>query len=432
MSAEEKWANFRPPEGFQALPSALEGFEIYGPATGDRGFVGPKAVRCAQCGASARFDVAKQAVACPFCAWVAPKESAVIGRDAADGEFTSAALDEGGEGFGVERRELSCQGCGALIALEEGALAATCPFCASAQVSVREHATARGLRPTALLPFSISADAARKEASRWLGQGWFHPKDLGHLARVDAFVGLYAPYWLFSADLSSTWEAEVGRERTITKRNSEGQTETETVIDWQWRKGAVSLSLKDLLVPGTSKISARLLARVEDAFDLDALSTYDPSLLAGFQAQTYDVGLPDAWEQGRAKMREAARRACMSDTGSSHVRSFSMTADLAREAWRHILIPIWISAYRYEGRTFVVLVDGSTGRIAGQKPIDWSKLYLAVAAALAPGLLLGIIGLPLLLVGIGAFVILAAVVLLIAGAIGAFFLYQHAIESEAL
>lgn len=433
MTMGEKWASWRPPETFQALPSALDGFEVYGPVPeAKRSAAGPESVRCPQCGAAARFNIAKQTVACAFCGWTEAKQREVVGRDAADGEFTRTALERGAEGFGIDRRELSCQGCGASLALEAGAMAATCPFCASSQVSVREHATISGLRPTALLPFAIPAEGARLGASIWLGQGWFHPPDLARIARVDAFMGIYAPYWLFSSDITSEWEAEVGKERTITKTNREGKTETETVIDWEWRKGVVSLTIRDLLVPGTAKISARLLHRIEGTFDLDRLLTYDPKQLAGFQAQTYDVGLPDAWEQGRSEMREQARRACMSDTGSSHVRSFSMTADLDREAWRHVLLPLWISAYRYDGRTFVVLVDGSTGSVAGQKPIAWNKVYLAIAAMILPGLGLGLLGLPLLLLGVGAVVLLVAAVLLIAGAVGAVFLYQHAIESEAL
>ena len=435
MSAGDA-GSWSPPEGYEPLDSLLEGFEVYGPAPtaeGDDGAAaGPTTVRCPQCGASARFDVGKGAVACGFCGWADEAAPEVVGRDAADGEFTREALAQGAEGFGVDRRELACQGCGALIALEEGAMAASCPFCASPQVAIRDHATVSGLRPTAILPFAVKTEAARKTAGAWLGKGWFHPADLGQLARVDAFVGLAVPYWTFSAALDSAWEAEVGTERTITTINDEGETETETVIDWSWRQGSVHIEISDLLVPGTTKISARLLGRIEPRFELDRLVAYEPKLLAGFGAQTYDVSLPDAWEAGRGRMRERARSACMSDTGSSHVRNFSMSADLDDEAWRHVLLPVWISAYRYGDRTYVVLIDGSSGEVAGQKPIAWWKVWTAVALLLSPGIGLGLVGLPLLLIGVGAFVLVLAAVLLIAGAIGSFFLYQHAIESEAL
>lgn len=427
------WASWVAPQGFVRLESQLEGIEVWGPVpdAAEGTPASPVAVRCPQCGASARFDVAKGTVGCPFCGWSDEGGAEVVGRGAASGEFTPEVLARGAEGFGVDRRELGCGACGAVIAVESGSLAATCPFCASHQVAIREHATVSGLRPTAILPFAVQSDACRTIAAEWLGQGWLHPDDLGRLARVDGFVGIYVPYWTFSADTSSDWKAEVGTERSHTSTNEKGETETKTVISWQWKSGHVSLSLRDLLVPGTTRLSARLLSRIEDAFRLESLARYQPELLAGFQAQTYDVPLPDAWEAGRHRMREQAREACHAATGSSHVRSFSMTADLDDESWRHVLLPLWVSAYRYAGRTWVVVIDGSSGQVAGQKPVAWWKVWTTVALLLSPAALCFLVGIPLLLLGVGLFVVIAGVVAAIVGTVFAVMVYGHATESEA-
>lgn len=49
------------------------------------------------------------------------------------------------------------------------------------------------------------------------------------------------------------------------------------------------------------------------------------------------------------------------------------------------------------------MVNGQTGTIAGQMPVDWTKVWLVIAALLAPGVLLGLLGLlTLLLGGVGA------------------------------
>jgi Zn finger protein HypA/HybF involved in hydrogenase expression len=428
------WAAWVAPQGFVRLESQLDGIEVWGPAPDDvEGTVAaPAAVRCPQCGASARFDVAKGRVGCPFCGWAAESASEVVGRGAAAGEFTPEVLARGAEGFGIDRRELGCGSCGAVIAVDVGALAATCPFCASNQVAIREHATVSGLRPTAILPFAVQSEACRKTAAEWLGQGLFHPDDLGRLARVDGFVGVYVPYWTFSADTSSDWKAEVGTERTHTSTNTKGEQETKTIVEWRWKSGQVALSQKDLLVPGTTRLSARLLSRIEAAFRLDGLARYQPELLAGFQAQTYDVPLPDAWETGRHRMREKAREACHSATGSSHVRSFTMTADLQDESWRHVLLPIWVSAYRYAGRTYVVLIDGSSGQVAGQKPVAWWKVWTAIAVLLSPAACCFLVGIPLLLLGVGLFFVIAGVIAALVGTVLAALVYSHATESEAL
>jgi hypothetical protein len=420
-----------PPAGWRELPSRVEGFAVWGPPE-EAAPDGPVAVRCPQCGAAAGFDVARGAVGCSFCGWAAEKRPEVVGRDAGAGAFTRDALARGSDGFGVDRRELACRSCGAVLALEAGALSATCPFCASNEVAIRDAPTVQGLRPTAILPFAIQAAACRDRAAAWLGSGWLHPADLGRVARVDAFVGIYVPFWTFSADVASTWRAEVGHERTEHYRDpATGEQKHRTVIDWRWEDGSARTEVRDLLVPGTTRLSARLLGQLTGGFALDRLAVYDPTLLAGFQAQTYDVALPDAWERGRHEMRERARRDCHANTGSSHVRSFSMTADLQGEAWRHVLLPIWVSAYRYAGKTWMVMVDGSTGQVVGQKPVEWWKVWAAIAALLTPGLALMVVGIPLLLLAIGAVVLPIGLVLFVAGAIGSGLLYAHATASEA-
>ena len=77
----------------------------------------------------------------------------------------------------MERKELHCDACGATLTLAEGALSATCPFCASNKVAVRA-ASGDQLRPRVLIPFKIKPDDLRSRVSKWLGQGWYHPEGL--------------------------------------------------------------------------------------------------------------------------------------------------------------------------------------------------------------------------------------------------------------
>jgi hypothetical protein len=145
------------------------------------------------------------------------------------------------------------------------------------------------------------------------------------------------------------------------------------------------------------------------------------------QAQAYDVTLEKAWEAGRGQMREQTRQACLAQASTSQVRNFSMSLDFADESWRYILAPVYISNYTYGGKTFQAMVNGQTGAIAGQRPVDWNKVWLAIAALLTPGVLFSLIGLitiPLagIGVGLGAF----GFVLLVIGVIVAIIIYTQA------
>jgi predicted lipid-binding transport protein (Tim44 family) len=77
------------------------------------------------------------------------------------------------------------------------------------------------------------------------------------------------------------------------------------------------------------------------------------------------------------------------------------------------------------------MVNGQTGEVAGQKPVAWLRVWLAIAGLLMPGACLGLIGLlTLALGGIGVVGLVLGFILLIAGLIGAVIIFQKARASE--
>jgi hypothetical protein len=76
-----------------------------------------------------------------------------------------------------------------------------------------------------------------------------------------------------------------------------------------------------------------------------------------------------------------------------------MDLDFSEESWRYILLPVYVAAYRYQDKPYQVMVNGQTGTIAGQRPVDWTRVGLVAAALAAPGLLLCLLGLLTLLFG---------------------------------
>ena len=134
----------------------------------------------------------------------------------------------------------------------------TCPFCASNQVNLRDAAQV-AMRPRFLVPFSVDSKTVAASAKAWLGKGWMHPAGLAKMASVESFTGIYLSYWTFSADMHSTWEAEVGYERSESYYDSSsGEWRTRTVIDWEWQNGSVHPSVDNLLIPGSTRLSKRL------------------------------------------------------------------------------------------------------------------------------------------------------------------------------
>ncbi|MEZ4317413.1 MAG: hypothetical protein R3F61_07910 [Myxococcota bacterium] len=415
---------YRPPEGFVLVRSHLDGVEVYAPVAVDE--VMEQRVRCAGCGASIAWDPGRQALHCSYCGTTS---EARRGRDEGEGEFTAESLARGARGWGTERPELHCEGCGAVLTLDPGHLAATCPFCASSRVTVRET-TEDALRPTRVLPFRVQSAEAVRTAREWLGRGWLRPPGVVEAAQLDRFLGVYLPYWVFGAHLTCAYECEVGTDRWVTVRR-DGRTERQRVTDWVWKSGQVAFRSDGVVVPGTARVAG--LDRV-GSFPLESVVPYTPDVLVGFAAHSYDVALPEAWDTGRARLRSLAADAAKSNAGGDRQRNFSASVDLNEESWSYALLPVWLSTYTWDGRRWVLVVNGASGEVGGTRPVAWSRVYLAILALLTPGFFTGVcIGLPtLLFMGFGLVVWIFAFILIGLGGIGSVVLYNHALGEERL
>jgi len=276
----------------------------------------------------------------------------------------------------------------------------------------------------------LDAQDCQPRVKEWLGKGWMHPSGLSHAAASTQFRGIYLPFWTFDATIKADWRAEVGYQRTERYYDSTSKSwKKRTRIEWQWESGQITQSPDDWLGIGTTRISQVLLKRLYP-YNLSALTAYNPDFLAGWQALNYDIKLQDAWSTVKAEMRERARKGCRDQIKSSHVRNFSMLADFEDETWRYILLPVYAAAYRFEGVTYQVLINGQTGIVAGLKPVAWWKIWLAITGLLSPGLLLALIGLVLLLFGgIGIFALALAAIIFMVGLVISINIFNQATQA---
>ncbi len=424
--------SWKPPEHFIKIDSRVPGVIVYAPKPPETDKEEVKSYTCPNCGANIAYDVSAGGVACEYCGYVAPIRAINVGKSADEFEFTLETVSQSKQGWGIERQILHCDSCGGELSIAPGSLTTTCPFCASNQVNVTKSLE-ETLRPRYLIPFKITQEQAAVLAGEWLGKGWYRPKELNPNTVIRRFNGIYLPFWTFDAAINARWEAQVGYEKKVRHYNAQQKRwETRTKIEWRWEDGHVQLNIDDLLITGSNprQVNHRYLEAIKP-YDMGELVLYEPDYLAGWKAQAYQTTLTEAWESAKRIIREEAKQACHQDIPTNHVRNFSMSADFADESWRYILLPVYLATFKYENEPYQVILNGQTGAVAGQKPVAWWKIWLVIAALLAPGMILSFVGVTLTLIGdTGAGAIALGVIFFVIGLILSVLLYQRISKLE--
>ena len=335
---------------------------------------------CVSCGADYRYDPGQTRLICDHCGdeqqidASGPRTPVIRELD-----FRSALESQLPAQEIEETRVTTCTSCGAQVELGSDTHATECPFCASPVVT--GTGTHRHIKPRALLPFALDEAAARKAMTDWLGRLWFAPDGLQDYARKGRRMqGIYVPYWTFDADTKSRYTGERGtvyyETRTVMRDGKRQQVQV-AKVRWRAVSGRVARFFDDVLVLASTSLPKRFTDALEP-WDLAALEPYIPEYLAGFRAEGYSVDLETGFAEARARMDAVIARDVRFDIGGDRQRVHHIDTDISAVTFKHILLPVWLAAYKYRGQTYRFVVNGRTGRVQGERPWSAWKIALAV------------------------------------------------------
>jgi hypothetical protein len=334
------------------------------------------------------WDAASGKLRCESCG--AARDAAGEGGRIAEYDLDAGLAMKPRGRIGAGAREVRCGECGAVVELPDGVIAGRCAFCDSPQVAPAE-ARADHVRPESLVPFSVARDASLAAFKGWLRARWFRPSDLAAKASVSELRGVYIPYWTFDTDVSSRWTADAGYFYYTTERfkDAAGNWQTRRVqhVRWEPAHGARDDHHDDHLVCASRGLPDGM-ARAADDFDTGALVGYSSDYLMGFAAESYAVELREAWARAKRELEAAQERRCRADVPGDTQRHLSCNHRFHSTRFKHVLLPLWIAAFRYRDRVYRFLVNGQTGRVSGEAPLSWLKIvsFAAVLAALVVAL----------------------------------------------
>jgi hypothetical protein len=285
------------------------------------------------------------------------------------------------------QKQFRCQHCGAEMSVDANQFSFACPFCDSTYVLELPTGAGQRERPGFVIGFSIPPDKALVKFREWLAGGSvFHPGDLRSAQAEGKLRGVYLPFWSFSMLADSQWSAQIGEHwyRTETYTVTvDGKTETRTrevqETEWWPLDGKHHNYYSGYLVSGSKGLPQAQAERIKPYY-LGALKRYAPFFLAGWFSEEYSVA------------KDAAQAACQQEflrweqqniakflPGDTN-RGLALQTEFSQVNSDLILLPVYLLSYRYGGKLYRFLLNGQTGKTAGDKPLSPWRIAIAIAA----------------------------------------------------
>ena len=268
--------------------------------------------------------------------------------------------DQPGDEPAPEQVEFVCNSCGAKLVTDAHTAATFCAFCGSPAL-VGKRLTEQ-FQPQYMIPFKYSRKSAEEAFIKWAGKGKWTPFGFVSKKNVQKMTGLYVPFWLFN--IKATLNAS-GTGRKIHYRGNDEVIETfsfERHADLNWNY---------VPLDGETRIDDELMEAIEP-FNFKALMPYDYRYLPGFYADRYDLSPQDL--SARATKRasngvDTALKGSLKGIFDDYtIKSNKSTID-SMEA-NYALLPVWFLSYKYRNKYYYFAMNGQTGEVAGQVPVN--------------------------------------------------------------
>lgn len=345
---------------------------------------GQAELKCKNCGAKLNFVPGVEKLKCEACGTENEIETDTSMVEELDFD---KYLNEEGEGVDQEQvTVVKCPSCAAETTLAPNLSSDMCAFCGT-NIVVQDEIQHKQIKPASMLPFKIEDKQAYQNFKRWIKKLWFAPNDIKKYARIQGRLqGMYLPFWTYDTNTSCKYTGARGEYyyETQTYTDSNGKTQTRTVRKTRWypASGTVHNTFDDILIVGTTSLPKKYLEKLEP-WDLENLVNYDDRFLSGFKTETYHVNLKDGFDDAKNKMVPAIKQTIRSHIGGDTQRIYTMKTQYNDITFKHILLPAWISAYKYKKKVYRIMINARTGEVQGERPWSWIKITLAILGGLA-------------------------------------------------
>jgi len=345
----------------------------------------PRMFPCDGCGADFEFKIADQRMECPFCGHVkelsTSDDAAIVEHDLRAAIDEQAARRSKATAPMVDVKETRCGDCGATVQFHGTLTSKECPYCGSPiQLDQIRDAEER-IAVDGVLPFKVDRKKAQANLTAWVGSRWFAPGDFKKRGVQGNFNGVYMPYWTYDAFTMTDYTGQRGEYYYVTVRRGDRNVQ-ERRTRWYPASGSFRRFFDDVLVVAGRGLSSKKVRALEP-WPLQDCIPFNPQVMAGYLARTYDLPLREGFDLAEKRIEAALYAEVRDRIGGDTQRVHSVETEYGALSYKHVLLPVWLMVYKYGDKAYQVVINAATGEVQGERPYSILKVCLLVVVVVA-------------------------------------------------
>ena len=302
-------------------------------------------------------------------------------KAAEEGWDTSDISDNWGKDA-AGMKSYNCPSCGAELICDETTAATSCPYCGNPTVVPGQFSGV--LKPDYVIPFKVSKkEAIEKLKMHYKGRPYL-PKSFKDDNHIEEIQGVYVPFWMFDGKASG----EASYKATTSKVYEKGDEEITETRHYEVSR-AGSIGFEKIPVDASSKMPDDHMDSIEP-YDYSDLKPFSTAYLPGFLADKYDVSVDESRERADTRCMGSLQTA-LRDSVKGYETCFPRGKNASIKAGKvhYAMLPVWVLNTKWQDKDFLFAMNGQTGKLVGDLPVDRGRFWALFAAIAAPLSVLG-------------------------------------------
>lgn len=317
-------------------------------------------ITCPNCNGNVKFDIASQKLHCSFC----------------DASYDPYAFDDKSTDVEENKYETTiytCPQCAGELESTDTDVTGFCPFCGASDIFYSR--LSNELKPDYIIPFKKTKEDCKKLYMERAKKAMFLPKEYKDAQYIDGFRGIYVPYWSYN----------ITQKGPVMLRGEKSHREGDYIIHKHYQlSGNIDSFYNGMSHDASSSFSDDISERIAP-FDIKAKEEFTAGYLSGFYADTADVTSETyegyaknfAMEESRKQIDQLPEFARIN---IENLKQNGLHTEV--DSVQRTMFPVWFMSYRNNDRVAYATVNGQTGKVTADFPIDIKK-FLGFAAVVA-------------------------------------------------